>query len=246
MFPVQKRATLSRPMTVKQIYRQGDLILVAVESIPAGAIQLAPEDGRIVLARRELTGYAHVFETGSQVPQGPRRGDKPSPEATIERAFSMANETMFTIAMQCRRLRSAEPDDQQFPLRWWADLQFLIIALRRLKLAAHVARKARSVCIDADIRVFESALPGLKTMRDTGEHVDEYAVDSSKRKNKAISRRRLHVGSWDGTTFTWLGGELNVESGRLAAEQLFAAIRRERDKAIVRARNSKKAKSVGD
>src|SRR5579859_2833960 len=55
----------------------------------------------------------------------------PSDAAILERAKSLSNEACFTVSLQHRRLRTTEPEDQVFVFRWWADLQFLIVALRR-------------------------------------------------------------------------------------------------------------------
>jgi hypothetical protein len=101
----------------------------------------------------------------------------------------------------------------------------------RLRLAALVAGKARGVKIGAALKNYDAALPFLKSMRDVREHIDVYAVDSSKRFNKDISRRRLQTGAWDGTTFSWaIGGALNIDRAHEAAELLFAAVRNERQK----------------
>jgi hypothetical protein len=42
------------------LYRQGDVLLVGVEAVPEGTASIARERGRLVLARGELTGHAHV------------------------------------------------------------------------------------------------------------------------------------------------------------------------------------------
>ena len=42
-------------------FRQGDVLITAVSSIPKNAKKLAPEDGRIVLAHGEVTGHAHAI-----------------------------------------------------------------------------------------------------------------------------------------------------------------------------------------
>ena len=42
-------------------YRQGDVLLLPCAGIPAGARPEAPEDGRVVLARGEVTRHAHVM-----------------------------------------------------------------------------------------------------------------------------------------------------------------------------------------
>lgn len=43
------------------IARQGDVLLIAVKSIPADAKDITPQ-GRIVLAYGEVTGHAHAIE----------------------------------------------------------------------------------------------------------------------------------------------------------------------------------------
>ena len=47
--------------------RQGDVLLVAVDALPADPLVEVPrEQGRVVLAHGELTGHAHAFdETGA-------------------------------------------------------------------------------------------------------------------------------------------------------------------------------------
>lgn len=47
----------------------------------------------------------------------------------LERAKRLANIQMFTIDLQIRRLRTPEPEDDDFVFRFGSDLQFLILAL---------------------------------------------------------------------------------------------------------------------
>ena len=42
-------------------YRQGDVMIVAVDAIPAGVVPVAREDGVLVLAHGEATGHRHVI-----------------------------------------------------------------------------------------------------------------------------------------------------------------------------------------
>lgn len=77
----------------------------------------------------------------------------PASDATRERAFSLANEAMYTVAPQVGRLGSSEPEDQVFIFRWCADLQFLIVALRRLRRAASLALQVPSVA--SEIKAIE-------------------------------------------------------------------------------------------
>lgn len=43
------------------IYRQGDILIVGVEAVPAGAQPLDSTRGRLVLAEGEVTGHAHAI-----------------------------------------------------------------------------------------------------------------------------------------------------------------------------------------
>lgn len=44
---------------MKKMFRQGDVLLIAVAAIPQGAKDVTPED-RIVIAEGEVTGHAHA------------------------------------------------------------------------------------------------------------------------------------------------------------------------------------------
>jgi len=60
--------------TLKQ-YRQGDVLLVEIEQPSRTGKPIAPEDGRIILARGELSGHAHAIQGNdgqAQLFEGPR------------------------------------------------------------------------------------------------------------------------------------------------------------------------------
>jgi hypothetical protein len=42
-------------------YRQGDVLLCAIDAIPSSAKPVPSEDDRVVVALGELTGHAHAF-----------------------------------------------------------------------------------------------------------------------------------------------------------------------------------------
>ncbi|MBI2051395.1 hypothetical protein HYT33_01400 [Candidatus Roizmanbacteria bacterium] len=156
-----------------------------------------------------------------------RNNNPLSDAAMIERSWSLMNESMRAIDLQRRRLRSGEPEDPDFIFRWWVDLQFLIVALRRLRRSAELATRvstAKSIISDA-IEQFDRELPMLQKMRNVGEHIDDYAVDSEKRRHKDVERFSLQVGSFDGTTYEWLGARLNIDEAHLASTHLLGAVR---------------------
>ena len=76
-------------------------------------------------------------------------------------------------------------------------------------------------------------------MRNVGEHADSYAVDNPMRHVKTIDRQQLEVGEWDGATFRWLHGadgtrhELNVDQALVAAEDLWAVLRKIKEQAVL-------------
>ena len=57
--------------------------------------------------------------------------------------------------------------------------------------------------------------------------MDDYATDAGN--DKSIRRRMVQVGDWDGTTFSWIRS-LNIDEARLAAQALFVALQKERDR----------------
>ncbi len=153
----------------------------------------------------------------------------------MERARSLANEAMFTVALQRRRIRSNEPEDNVFVMRWWADLQFFIVALRRLRRAAELTIRVSSARpgLTGALSEFDRALPSLTVMRNVGEHIEDYAI--GKGHDGRVDRHQIQMGTFDGVTYQWLGkfdpvngewvGEsLNIDVAHDAASELCAAI----------------------
>ena len=105
--------------------------------------------------------------------------------------------------------------------------QFFIVALRRLRRSAELAARVPAVSdtILRGIAEFDKALPNLRKMRNVGEHIDDYALDSKRRHHPDIDRRQLQVSSWDGTIFVWLNAALNVDDALSAAQELFLTVR---------------------
>jgi hypothetical protein len=51
--------------TPKKMYRQGDVLIVAVDSIPKGAVEVPRSKRGVVLAEGEVTGHAHRIPSRS-------------------------------------------------------------------------------------------------------------------------------------------------------------------------------------
>jgi len=155
---------------------------------------------------------------------------KPTSASTYERARRLANLSLWAIDLQCRRLRSSEPEDDRFVLRKWTDFDFLIVALTRLRRAAKLAAKVPEIKteVSAALREFDSILPHLKKMRDVAEHIDDYALELGK--EASIERGSLEVSSLyereNGIVLEWLGNQLNADEALNASRRLFDAIRK--------------------
>src|ERR1051326_4505297 len=46
---------------MQKMYRQGDVLILATETIPADAKPVARDNGRVILAYGEVTGHAHAI-----------------------------------------------------------------------------------------------------------------------------------------------------------------------------------------
>lgn len=153
--------------------------------------------------------------------------NEPTPAATYERARRLANVALWAVHLQCRRLRNNDEIDEEFVLRRWADFDFLIIALTRLRKAVSLAGKAPMLAqpVTQALASFDEVLPDLKKLRDTAEHIDEYAVDRGR--VKSIKRQSLEVSSlsMEGPTLEWLGFRLNTEEALDASQVLFRALK---------------------
>ena len=139
--------------------------------------------------------------------------------------MSLASEAMFTVELQRRRAKGMEPEDDTFANRWWIDLQFLIVALYRLRRVARLAENVPSVraTIAAAGATFDQRLPTLTNMRHVMEHFDDYALDVGR--NVKVSRHDLQVGTWDGKVWQWSQiGQVDVDDAFDAAKVLYKAI----------------------
>ena len=77
-----------------------------------------------------------------------------------------------------------------------------------------------------DLTAYRERTAGVRTMRDVGEHADEYNLSKGRRKDI----RRADVQVWSmgstaggGLTWTWLGHELDVDAVTAAAGSLYNA-----------------------
>lgn len=74
-------------------------------------------------------------------------------------------------------------------------------------------------------RAFDDAVPGLRVMRNVGEHFYAYATDDPRRHHPSVVCQQSQVDACDATTYSWLDHELNIDTARAAASHLLDAVR---------------------
>lgn len=148
----------------------------------------------------------------------------PSPETILDRALTFALEGLQAADVQLQRARQDGSLGPGGAFVWWIDLQFFIVALRRLRRAAELALRVpdQRPAIERAIKAFDDALPDLPLLRNVGEHIDEYAVGEGF--DSSVRWQQLQVGGWDGDTFEWLGTKLHADEAMEAARKLVSEI----------------------
>jgi hypothetical protein len=165
---------------------------------------------------------------GSRLARARLAGTQPITEdALLGRLRSEA--TTWVNAVRVQRAR-VEPSENRDPWEVEIDLHFLLVALVRLERA--VARAADEVAevglaLRYDLARFHKSVPGLRTMRDVGEHGDEYNLSKGRRSEI----RRADVQNWSmrstaggGLVWRWLGHELDVDAATAAAGALYNSL----------------------
>jgi hypothetical protein len=167
----------------------------------------------------------------------------PSVGQTLGRSARLASNSIFAIRLQLTRLHTsrivATSDDvDDTIMQRWADSEFLIIALWRLRTIARITASIGSVRdnMTAAIEKFDQQLPDLQMMRHVSQHLDDYAIDHPTRRRQRkpgsqalIGRRLLEVAGFENDEFHWLRGRLNFADAETAANALYSEILKARD-----------------
>ncbi len=161
----------------------------------------------------------------------------PTKLAVLDRAVRLGSDSLWGITVQLRRIRGAEPEDAEWLMRAWTDIQFLVVVLWRMRLSGALALSADTEVerLQEALSSFDVQLPDLKRMRDVAQHFDEYSADGPGRRHTRpgradkVGRRMLEVGSWSSSEFRWLDGSINFETASRASHKLYAAVREVRD-----------------
>jgi hypothetical protein len=72
----------------ERIFRQGDVMLVRVDELPAGLEDITPKAGRVVLLQGEATNHFHAFyDRGVQVYARDKKAARPEYLRVVETAY---------------------------------------------------------------------------------------------------------------------------------------------------------------
>lgn len=142
----------------------------------------------------------------------------------LERAKSLATEAISTIALQCRRFKSQEPEDGTFLFRREVDIRFLILAMHQLYKVAELANEDSSNVnnIQSFIHAYDREYPNLRFVRNVIMHIDEYIV--GKGKNPEYSKDKILVSSIKDTKFDWLGQTYDVDVVLKSSESFYLRV----------------------
>jgi hypothetical protein len=157
----------------------------------------------------------------------------PSKSEVLERAARLAGASLRTVRLQIRRIRSQEPEDEEWILRPWADCLYLVQALWGMKLAGDVAASKDS-SVKSAVTDFVTSCGDLEVMRHVAQHLDNFALDANedlRRQRRPdtkeiVGRRSLEVGGWNENKneFHWLGGVIRFDESVAAAHALYSTI----------------------
>lgn len=138
--------------------------------------------------------------------------DTPNWGAVLGQALRRAQDARWTVALQCRRLKSEDVGERSRGLRLWADVQMLLIALRRLRRSAELAALAPGARDDLSVAIaaFDRPLPDLWRLGDMEVQFERALV--------AVAD------DWSGPVIQWPGGVLNIDDALRCSEALLAAM----------------------
>ena len=114
---------------VRGIIRQGDVLLVPLDSIPRRSLELVTEGPRVVLAEGEATGHAHVVQGRARLVRSTRHHQHPGETyLVVSGPATLVHEEhdrieLATGAYEVRRQREYVPPAprRRESFRWVAD-----------------------------------------------------------------------------------------------------------------------------
>ena len=149
--------------------------------------------------------------------------------AACDDALIVANYFVFAVELQISRVREERVDVEPFVMRPFVDLEFLLVALTRLRRAANVINlfPYTETKLSQAIEKFDKRLSGLKQLRNITEHYDEYLLKIDRGKN--IDLKTIRSGymtkcmSYD--SVEWMDFRLDLDECLAAAKELYISMK---------------------
>lgn len=101
---------------MQRIYRQGDVLVAAINDIPSDVRQVPLDNGRLILAYGEVTGHAHVVIGDAELFTPADVAELEDRFLTVEQEAQIVHDEHSTIALPpgnyiVRRQREYSPEE---------------------------------------------------------------------------------------------------------------------------------------
>ena len=148
--------------------------------------------------------------------------------AACDDALIVANNFVFAVVMQISRVREERADVEPFVMRPFVDLEFLLVALTRLRRAANVINlfPYTETKLSQAMEKYDKRLSGLKQLRNITEHYDDYLLKKGKDKNIDLKtiRSGLMTKCMSYDSVEWMDFRLDLDECLAAAEELYISM----------------------
>ena len=149
--------------------------------------------------------------------------------AACDDALIVAKNFEFAVVMQISRVREERADVEPFVMRSFVDLEFLLVALTRLRRAANVINSFpyTETKLSQAMEKYDRRLSGLKQLRNITEHYDDYLL--KKDRGKIINLKLIRSGymtkcmSYD--CVEWMDFKLDLDECQAASEELYTSMK---------------------
>jgi hypothetical protein len=114
--------------------------------------------------------------------------------SVLEDSRHFVNRAVGALNLQMRRLEEHTESTEEF-CNYLTDVHFYIVAIKRLRQAMLVSRKVVKVWdkLRSEFDAFDAAIADAIQRRDILEHIDEYMLNSKKRKHREIRNATLYT-----------------------------------------------------
>ena len=149
--------------------------------------------------------------------------------AYYEDTRTMANNYVYAVERQISRIRELPSADESFVMRQFVDVEFLLVALTRLRRAVCALQKIPAAAEKAKLAIaqFDQRVPHVKDLRDITEHYDDYLARNGRNRRMSADRVRRGLLTKEMTQeqTQWMGYTIYFDECMEAALELFENIK---------------------